>query len=72
MLLPGLVWLTFCSPRVETYHMIDTCDPSIATWSEDGLAFVVKEQTAAMVDRFLKILGSDPLGFVPGLLAVCP
>lgn len=27
----------------KTYHMIDTCDPSIATWSEDGLAFVVKD-----------------------------
>ena len=23
--------------------MIDTCDPSIATWSGDGLAFVVKD-----------------------------
>ena len=23
--------------------MIDTCDPIIATWSEDGTAFVVKD-----------------------------
>ncbi|CAB9510440.1 Heat stress transcription factor [Seminavis robusta] len=27
----------------KTYHMIDTCDPAIATWSDDGLAFVVKD-----------------------------
>ena len=27
----------------ETYHMIDTCDPTIACWSEDGETFVVKD-----------------------------
>eukprot|EP00934_Nitzschia_sp_Nitz4_P003141 Nitzschia sp. Nitz4//scaffold225_size51843//44205//45738//NITZ4_006904-RA/size51843-snap-gene-0.5-mRNA-1//1//CDS//3329542702//3131//frame0 len=27
----------------KTYHMIDTCDPSIACWSEDGETFVVKD-----------------------------
>lgn len=27
----------------KTYHMIDTCNPEIAGWSEDGLAFVVKD-----------------------------
>lgn len=27
----------------KTYEMIDTCNPSIATWSEDGVAFVVKD-----------------------------
>jgi hypothetical protein len=27
----------------KTYKMIDSCDPSIATWSEDGLSFVVKD-----------------------------
>ena len=33
--------------------MIDTCDPSISTWSEDGLAFVVKD-----LERFAaEILG---------------
>lgn len=26
----------------KTYHMIDTCDPQVATWSEDGETFVVK------------------------------
>jgi len=26
----------------KTYNMINECDPSIATWSEDGLSFVVK------------------------------
>ena len=28
---------------LETYHMVDTCDPSIAGWSEDGETFVVKD-----------------------------
>lgn len=27
----------------KTYHMVDTCDPSIACWSEDGETFVVKD-----------------------------
>lgn len=27
----------------ETYHMIDSCDASIAAWSEDGSTFVVKD-----------------------------
>lgn len=27
----------------ETYHMIDTCDPEIACWSDDGETFVVKD-----------------------------
>jgi len=27
----------------KTYHMIDTCDPSVACWSEDGETFVVKD-----------------------------
>ena len=26
----------------ETYHMIDKCDSTIATWSENGDNFVVK------------------------------
>mmetsp|Transcript_34685 Transcript_34685/g.51056 ORF Transcript_34685/g.51056 Transcript_34685/m.51056 type:complete len:533 (-) Transcript_34685:384-1982(-) len=26
----------------KTYHMIDTCPPQIATWSSDGLTFIVK------------------------------
>mmetsp|Transcript_12103 Transcript_12103/g.17211 ORF Transcript_12103/g.17211 Transcript_12103/m.17211 type:complete len:476 (-) Transcript_12103:1688-3115(-) len=27
----------------KTYHMIDTCDPTVASWSEDGTTFVVKD-----------------------------
>lgn len=27
----------------KTYHMVDTCDPNIAIWSESGDAFVVKD-----------------------------
>lgn len=27
----------------KTYHMVDTCDQSIACWSEDGETFVVKD-----------------------------
>mmetsp|Transcript_12873 Transcript_12873/g.25919 ORF Transcript_12873/g.25919 Transcript_12873/m.25919 type:complete len:538 (+) Transcript_12873:349-1962(+) len=26
----------------KTYHMIDTCPPQIASWSSDGLTFIVK------------------------------
>src|SRR6056300_446020 len=29
--------------NLQTYHMIDTCDPSIATWSKDGRTFLVKD-----------------------------
>jgi len=27
----------------KTYHMIDTCDPNVSSWSKDGLSFVVKD-----------------------------
>jgi len=27
----------------KTFHMINTCDPEIAAWSEDGLTFIVKD-----------------------------
>eukprot|EP00571_Detonula_confervacea_P013132 CAMPEP_0172310272 /NCGR_PEP_ID=MMETSP1058-20130122/11390_1 /TAXON_ID=83371 /ORGANISM="Detonula confervacea, Strain CCMP 353" /LENGTH=426 /DNA_ID=CAMNT_0013023059 /DNA_START=96 /DNA_END=1376 /DNA_ORIENTATION=- len=27
----------------KTFHMINTCDHSIASWSEDGLTFIVKD-----------------------------
>jgi len=36
--------------RTETYHMIDKCDPEIATWSETGDNFVVKD-----LDKFAKV-----------------
>jgi len=26
----------------KTYHMVDTCDPAVCSWSEDGETFVVK------------------------------
>jgi len=26
----------------KTYHMVDTCDPTVCSWSEDGETFVVK------------------------------
>ena len=35
----------------KTYHMIDTCDPSIATWSESGDNFVVKN-----VEKFSQVV----------------
>jgi len=41
----------------KTYHMIDTCDPSIATWSEDGETFVVKDTekfAAEIIPQFFK------------------
>jgi len=41
----------------KTYHMIDTCDPSIATWSEDGLVFAVKDPdvfAAKIIGQFFK------------------
>lgn len=31
----------------KTYHMIDTCNPAIASWSEEGDTFVVKD-----IDKF--------------------
>lgn len=44
-------------PFLETYHMIDTCDPDIATWSEDGTAFVVKDPerfASEIIGQFFK------------------
>eukprot|EP00538_Stauroneis_constricta_P011307 CAMPEP_0119570148 /NCGR_PEP_ID=MMETSP1352-20130426/43461_1 /TAXON_ID=265584 /ORGANISM="Stauroneis constricta, Strain CCMP1120" /LENGTH=620 /DNA_ID=CAMNT_0007619813 /DNA_START=135 /DNA_END=1998 /DNA_ORIENTATION=+ len=41
----------------KTYHMIDTCDATIATWSEDGLSFVVKDPekfAAETIPQFFK------------------
>lgn len=36
--------------HAETYHMIDTCDPSIAAWSCQGDSFIIKD-----VDAFSKV-----------------
>ena len=36
-----IVLLQNCFP-IETYHMIDRCDPEVATWSANGDNFVVK------------------------------
>lgn len=41
----------------KTYHMIDTCDPSIATWSEDGETFIVKQPdvfSSKIIPQFFK------------------
>eukprot|EP00934_Nitzschia_sp_Nitz4_P000118 Nitzschia sp. Nitz4//scaffold140_size61219//11946//12956//NITZ4_006433-RA/size61219-augustus-gene-0.61-mRNA-1//1//CDS//3329536206//118//frame0 len=41
----------------KTYHMIDTCDPSIAAWSDKGDSFVVKDVDAfakTVLPRFFK------------------
>merc|ERR1712151_694347 len=27
----------------KTYHMVDSCDPTIASWSDDGKVFIVKD-----------------------------
>mmetsp|Transcript_12009 Transcript_12009/g.18929 ORF Transcript_12009/g.18929 Transcript_12009/m.18929 type:complete len:234 (+) Transcript_12009:119-820(+) len=35
----------------KTFHMIDQCDSSIATWSTDGASFVIKD-----VDEFAKTI----------------
>lgn len=43
--------------QTETYHMIDTCDQTIATWSEDGSAFVVKDTekfASEVIGQFFK------------------
>ena len=34
---------------IETYHMIDSCEPTIGSWSEDGNTFLVKDP-----DKFAK------------------
>lgn len=42
---------------LETYHMIDTCDPEIAEWDEDGLTFTVKDPTrfeTTIIPQFFK------------------
>lgn len=41
----------------KTYHMIDTCDVSIASWSEDGETFVVKQPenfSSKIIPQFFK------------------
>lgn len=29
---------------IETFEMINSCDPNLAGWTEDGTMFVIKEQ----------------------------
>jgi heat shock transcription factor 2 len=41
----------------KTYHMIDTCDPTVCCWSEDGKTFIVKNTTAfekEVIPQFFK------------------
>ena len=42
--LPYLLFLLPLFPlkTTETYHMVDRCDPTIATWSSSGDSFVIK------------------------------
>ena len=42
--------LHFFRPVAETYHMIDTCDPLVASWSDGGDSFVIKD-----VESFSKV-----------------
>ena len=38
--------------------MIDTCDPSIATWSDDGTTFLVKDTekfASDIIGQFFKV-----------------
>lgn len=55
--LENLIRLTFSFPHhfTETFHMIDKCDSEIATWSEEGDNFVVKnvEKFAGVSDMFV-------------------
>lgn len=48
---------TTTTTTTETYHMIDSCDPKIACWSDDGLAFVVKDPetfASEIIGQFFK------------------
>jgi len=41
----------------KTYHMIDSCDPSVASWSDDGDTFIVKDPdtfASKIVPQFFK------------------
>lgn len=41
----------------KTYHMIDTCDAKVASWSEDGETFIVKDTDVfekAIIPQFFK------------------
>lgn len=46
----SFVYYLYFSIPTETYHMIDRCDPSIATWSAAGDNFVVKN-----VEKFASV-----------------
>jgi HSF-type DNA-binding len=43
--------------------MIDTCDPLVATWSDDGTAFVVKDTekfASDIIGQFFKVRSRAP------------
>ena len=43
--------------NVETYHMVDSCDPAVAGWAEDGETFVVKDPAkfeSVIIPQFFK------------------
>ena len=53
----SLFILFFPINGAETYHMIDTCNPSVATWAQDGETFVVKDPeifASKIIPQFFK------------------
>lgn len=46
----GIQCITFltnqCVTFAETYKLVDTCDPTIASWSDDGETFIIKDPDA--------------------------
>mmetsp|Transcript_11785 Transcript_11785/g.19184 ORF Transcript_11785/g.19184 Transcript_11785/m.19184 type:complete len:490 (-) Transcript_11785:388-1857(-) len=57
---PVILTLSF-SPvaplSAEAYHMIDTCEPTICSWSDDGLTFIVKNTSlfeTTIIPQFFK------------------
>jgi hypothetical protein len=41
--------------HAETYHMVDTCDPRIAGWNDDGLSFIIRD-VASFADVRLSVM----------------
>ncbi|KAG7368476.1 HSF-type DNA-binding protein [Nitzschia inconspicua] len=38
----------------KTFHMIDSCDPTVATWNDDGMSFIIHD-VAAFADNILPL-----------------
>jgi hypothetical protein len=39
----------------KTYRMIETCDPSICSWTKDGEMFVVKNPVRSILDLLIDV-----------------